>query len=414
MVIKNHLSKVGQLFLAMLLSTSVTSCSVEVDNREDKPDVDIANRTILVYMAAANTLTGADNADLREMQTIGRTGTLQGNRLIVYHHNTAGNHILKEVNLKDGNIDTLKIYDNSLSSVSATRMNQVIADTKEFAPAKDYGMVLWSHGNGWLEAVNTPDGRSTDEMPVNPLAFGQDDYTQRGSNLCMNIDVLASTLQNKDFSFFYFDACYMACVEVLYEMRKVGGYVIASTTETIVPGMPYDIGLPYLFAKGKADLNGAIAAIFKYVDTAYGNSENRTGSYAVLNLDKVEQLAVATKEFLKFKPTTPLGFKPQKYMYQTTCYHYDFQDIIENLKIDGDTQTQAEFEACRRNVIDAIGQVVESKYCTPSIWPGTSYQVALEHFCGMSSYYMTSASQASTRGYNKTAWWNDVAKYQFE
>lgn len=405
-MILSTLKNITTAIVVLIATIAVTSCDVTVDDKTP------SNRTILVYMAAANSLSGADTSDLAEMKAVAGTQAVKGNRLIVFHQNRSGNQVLKEVNLTTGNIDTLKIYDNSLSSVSIERMRQVIMDTEDLAPAYDYGLILWSHGNGWIVTDSSPNTRDLSSTK----AFGEENLN--GSSKYMNIDELATALNGFDFSFVYFDACYMGSVEVMYELRNSADYIIASSTETIVPGMPYDIGLPYLFAPGHADLEGAVNAIYNYVNTAYtGTSQyyNQTGTYALCKMSEMENLASRVRTFYSFHPVAPIDFKPQPFMYESTCYFFDLQDILENLQIDTeDSDLIAAFEAARLEAVQAISDVVVYKKNTEYIWPGHRDEVKLDKFCGLSTYFVKSGTQAVIRGYDTTSWWNDVARYQFQ
>lgn len=407
-LIKKSIFSIGLL----ALSTGLMSCSGDEPNPTPtptpEPEEETTNRTILVYMVASNSLGSwnYDTADIKEMTLAAQNGALKGNRLILFHQDTSGEQILKEVSPETGEIVELETLSPDLSSVSSARMEEVIGKVKKYAPADDYGMILWSHANGWIVQSATPD-----EYSVAPLAFGQE--TLNGKSLYMNTQTLASTLMGKDLSFIYFDCCYMACVEVLYDLIGVTDRVVASTAEVIAEGMPYHLTLPYLFAKGKADLEGAAKAVYDYVNAK--TDVNQTGTFAVFDMTKVDALAKATKDFYSLKPVTSSSFSPQRYMYETTCYHFDFGHIIENMNQNAEGDNSSEFVAARKKVLDAIDDVVTYKAATPYIWPGDRQsEIKVEHFSGMSSNYLTSASRASVKGYDQTAWWNDVARYLFE
>lgn len=195
------------LVTALLLPLFV-SCS---DSPEPEPAK--SHRTVLVYMAACNSLgsAGFDKLDLDEMQSAVRAGQLDGGRLLVFHAGTSGNYKLLEITPEE--IVTLKMYNENgeHSSVSAKFMSQVIDDTKRLAPADSYGLVLWSHGLGWLQNGITDDFADG----ISSQSWGE----ERGRT--MNISSLAAALSGKNLDFVYFDCCFMASVEVAYELRHV-------------------------------------------------------------------------------------------------------------------------------------------------------------------------------------------------
>lgn len=427
----NFLKTLIYTVIAGTLLPAMTSCELDFDHREEPgPTIEGAHRSILVYMVASNSLgTGRfDTADIDEMKTFARdnAGWLGNGRLLVYRQpykyvqNSSGGNVLSadepqlfEIMPHTGDTNVIKSYGNDVSSVSEARMREVIADFKAAAPNDEYGLVLWSHSDAWRVHSSSPDPAPTSTLSrsVMPLAFGQE--TVSGTSYFMNIPTLAGVLTGQDFEFVYFDCCYMASVEVFYEMRNVAPYIVGSAIEVIGEGMPYQLSLPHLFDTDSDYLQHAVEAVYEYVDAK--TDENRSGTYSVVDMSKIDRVAAAARAFYSLKPLAPRGFTPQKYMYQNPCYFFDFQHIIENLELpaDSDDSFATEFEAKRREVIDAIEDAVVYKANTPYMWPGY-YSIPLDHHSGMSSYYLTSLSQASTQGYNTTAWWKEVGRYQFE
>lgn len=408
--------------IAGILSTAMVSCSTSFDDKNDTdPTEKNASRTVLVYIVASNSLNGEDDGDIQEMQEAAKDNVFGDGRLLVYHqkYESYGTPVLKEIKSGSGDIDTLVTYDNNTSSVSPERMKQVITDMKSEAPADDYGIVLWSHSDGWIvrnpsssSSTSTVSGTSSNGG-ISTRAFGEEIIGS--TKKYMDISQLCDALEGENFSFVYFDCCYMACVEVLYEMREITPYVVGSTIEVIAEGMPYDLTLPYFFSSGDADLIGAVNANFDYIKAM--TDERQTGAFGVFDMSKIQALADATRNLYSYHPVTPEDFEPQKFMYERTCYYFDFQHIIDNLNLteDIDSSILTAFEEARQTVKDALEDAVIYKVNTDYIWPGNYYcEVKLDHFCGMSSYYITEQSQSTTKNYNETAWWNDVAKYQFE
>ena len=403
------------IFMAGMIISAITSCNNDISEVIWNKYNDTCQRTILVYMIAANSLNLYGNDDIAEMQEAAINNGFNGNRLLIYHQQYSGTPVLKEIKSGTGKIEILKNYDNSVPSLTIERMTEVFADTKNLAPADEYGLILWSHSLGWIMGnKNISDTQSISiGNNIAPLMFGEEKLS--GNTFYMDIDELSTALADQNFNFIYFDCCYMACVEVLYELRNVTRFIGASAAEVISEGMPYQKALPYLFSPGQADIVGAINATYQYIDAITGI--NRTGTFAIFDMQHMDRLAQYTKDFYSFKPTADSTFQPQKFMYETTCYFFDFQHIIENLHLpdDADEDIIEQFEISRQKVLDAIDALTIYKANTPFLWPtyGT-HEVELKYFCGISSYYITKYSQAQTRGYYFTSWWNDVSRYQFE
>ncbi|MDE5643940.1 MAG: hypothetical protein K2I56_10680 [Muribaculaceae bacterium] len=341
-------------------------------------------RTVLVYMVASNNLGIGkfDQADIEEMQKAADAGGVAGGRLLVYHVPASGDPVLKEV--RRGGIDTLAVYDSSESSVSSGRMRRVFADTKALAPARDYGLVLWSHASGWLQ-----DGMDDEiEAAPQPKAFGYD----KGQK--MNITALARTLEGEDFSFVYFDCCYMGAVEVAYELRDATEMIVASPSELPSAGMPYDLNVPCFFA-AEPDLVQAARNTFDCYDAMGGSS--RTCTMSVVRTEGMSRLAAAVRDiYLHAEESWPEGYEPQRYMTETRCYHFDLEYYIEALC--DDSGMLEEFRS-------ALSAVVLYEDATDYLWS----RLPIESHCGLSTFIFTGESQTAMKNYDTTSWYRDVA-----
>ena len=78
----------------------------------------------------------------------------------------------------------------------------------------------------------------------------------------MEIADLAAALTGH-FDFIMFDACFMASVEVLYELRDKADYFIASPAEIISDGFPYEAAAPYFWG-GEEDLKQVCREYYNY------------------------------------------------------------------------------------------------------------------------------------------------------
>jgi hypothetical protein len=82
----------------------------------------------------------------------------------------------------------------------------------------------------------------------------------------------------------------MASIEVLYEFRDKAQYVIASPTDILAEGFPYQSIVPYLTAgRGEEDLINIAAAYFDYYDKRSGLY--RSASISVVDLSRLEELS---------------------------------------------------------------------------------------------------------------------------
>ena len=380
------------ILLGLLASIGLWSCD---DNDEPAPPT--TPRTVLVYMVANNSLNGYDSFDLNEMQQAARQGDLGASRLIVYHHSMTNEPSLREIT-KSG-VKLLKKYDTATSSMESKRMLEVVSDMKSLAPANNYGLILWSHGQGWLQnGVDEGSSRGqADDTLATPLSFGVDGTKK------MNITTLAKTLEGSGFDYVYFDCCFMMGIEVVYQMRNVAPAIAGSVIELPANGMPYDKNLRYLMPES-VDLIAAARSTFDEYNKLTGIQ--RTCAMSVIKTDKLSQLASLTKQIYSAGNPVSKDFNPQKFMLPNLyvggqCYLFDFAQYIREKAAD-DTALLALWES-------ALNEAVEYAAATPKLWNN----IEINHHCGLSTYILNKPADADYNGYRELDWYKDVAQWVF-
>lgn len=365
------------------------ACGDEPDGPVPPGPSEPAQRTVLVYMVANNNLGSSryDRMDIEEMRRGAQAGGADNGHLVVYHAGYNASPTLVEV-LSD-RLDTLKVYSRDELSVSSARMAEVLDDVADKAPARQYGMILWSHGTGWLQ-----DGM---DEPVRNRSFGLDGRSS------MNITTLASTLADAPFnlSFIYFDCCYMMSVETLYQLRDAAPVIAGSTTELLTEGMPYDENLPCFFAEGEADLEGAAENTFRLYDSQSGQS--RTCTMSVVNTAGLDRLASAVRDiYEKATPGIPQGYTPQILTNTSvaSCHYFDLYDYIHAICKDFDGA-----ETLLRHFDYAFEATVVYSKATPKLWN----VVPLDRVHGLSTFILTGPHSASVKNYYTLDWYTDVA-----
>lgn len=367
-----------------------TGCSSDDDNDTPTPE---CPRSVLVYMVANNSLGSAnfDSDDLAEMVKAARQGDFGNARLIVYHHPRNANPVLKEITSK-GEI-TLKSYDQAEFSVSSARMNRVISDFMTEAPASHHGIIFWSHGSGWIEngiIENSSSAKANNfsqfSAPISPLSFGDD------GGRYMNVTTLARVLDGKGFDYIYFDCCYMAGIEVVYELRHCAPTIVGSATELPAAGMPYDKTLKYLL-KADADLITAAKTTFNTYDAMSGM--NRSCTISVIDTKGLDALADATRAIYIANNTTSPDFSPQYFM-TSSCYLFDFGQYVNDLA--------SQLPDLAADFNNALDDVVIYKAATPQFWE----ILTIDHHSGLSTF-IPNESQANKYHYDNLQWADDVA-----
>lgn len=385
---------VGCLFLT-------TACSD--DDPEPLPSGECL-RTVLVYMAADNSLSGLEQTDLNELKTgMAALGTTNIH-LLVYIDNKSQKPKLVEYVANNGKVteSVIKTYDarNSVG-VDETRevFNDVFGDSR--FKAQSYGLVYWSHGDGWIP---------------NPLPstrwIGQD--TGNGTHY-MNISDLVSILDEAPhFDFILFDACFMLSVEVGYELRDYADYILGSPTETPGTGAPYDKILPHMFAEDAAI--PMAQAYFKAYQDIYDEGRGISNDYwtggtaiGVMKTSELERLAQATSGLC----SDALAAGTVNDADLTSAFNYDKRSIYSSLYVGYHdmvelAQMLAPSDASFNTWKQAYDAVLVSWQTTPKVYSSVCGMFSMEGANGLSHYLPRANHDSATKAYQSTAWYQDA------
>lgn len=129
-------------------------------NQDDDPvPAEKVTRTVLAYIMADNSLSGFASIDIDEMMKGMEAVDASLYNLLVYVDDASreGSQSYKFPTLyrlskdKNGNVvkETVKEYKEQVSTDPAV-MQEVLKRAFTEYPAESYGLVLWSHGEGWI------------------------------------------------------------------------------------------------------------------------------------------------------------------------------------------------------------------------------------------------------------------------
>lgn len=345
--------------------------------------------TVLVYMAASNSLgsAGYDAKDLAEMRTAIEAGALRGSRLLVYHAASDGTTRLYELT-EDGETLITDYSNSTLLSVHGDRMAEVIETARRYAPSDQFGLILWSHGMGWLQ-----NGISDDSYPLPETGKLRSWGDENGRY--MNITTLAAVLEDAQPDWVWFDCCLMGNAETVFELRRATPYVVASSIELPPNGMPYDLTLKHLMNPAGADLVEAAKAVFEYYSDALGDDSRTDCAISVYSTSAFDDLATATADIYAVSETLlPTDYKPQ-YMVLSNRYYADMEHYITALcacLADGDELLAAWTEAFHRAVIYSdVTNAMKTK-------------LGINANCALSTYIYSNTAEAERRNYQTLEW----------
>lgn len=302
------------LIMLSLLLFMITSCGDKNSGNEIDRRQKSTKRTVLIYIAAANSLGGHgshgfDMSDLEEMERgvslVSEKDMLNAN-VLVYHERGQGDlsgyknkrvnpklyRLMKDPKTGKGEFEEIKEYPIQLSTDPKV-MGQVFADAYGAYPSASYGLVMWSHADGWLEGAPR----------VSTRWIGEDIYD--GVSYKMDILDFKKALNRAPYlDFIFYDLCLMQTAEVAYELRDEARYSLGSPAEIPGPGSPYDMMIPVYFQSNRFIVNDLADTYYNYyadtyTGTSVGNYPWRGGvSISIYDLTKAKEFADATFQLI--------------------------------------------------------------------------------------------------------------------
>lgn len=359
-------------------------------------------RTVLAYLAADNSLSTFALEDLAEMKEgMALIGDNNANLLVYIDVKGSSSPRLIELKNENGAVTetVVKTY-GSRNSVGVAETQEVFADvfSNSKYQAESYGLVYWSHGDGWLPYPLTAGTRWV----------GQD--TGNGDNR-MNISEFVEILATApSFDFILFDACFMQSVEVAYELRDYTNYCIGSPTEIPGPGASYDEVVPAMFSTGEVAVNIGKAYYEPYAAKYDGgkgiSNTNWTGgaSVCVLKTDQLDELARVTKEIL---PEAA-----DKAQLRSSVFDYDqrggsggyqdghvgYYDLLGMMHLIADDSAYATWKR-------AFDATVAYWNTTPMNYSSYVAMFSMENTNGVSCYIPTASDNLTDKAYRSTEWY---------
>lgn len=406
----NIISRPFKLNVLTILFT--VFCTVFISCESDDPDPytepTIAEQTVFMYLpwagggyiyaAVKNNITAFE-------QAIKDNNGLDGRKLLVFVSQNSSQSCLIKISYKNKTCvrDTLKSYEfSSLDYTTAEGLASILNDVKQIAPAKAYAMTIGAHGMGWLPADNTTTARvrlKSNAQRKERLTRYFGDPNQ--SAYQTDITTLAEAISNAGITMKYilFDDCYMSNIETAYDLKDVTEYIIASTSEVMMAGFPYnDIGKALLTNDYEAICNGFYNF---YINYTYNGKPYPHGTIGVTDCSQVDEMAQIMKEI---NTSFPDGVEHLYDIQKLDGYEYtiffDFGDYVDKLCTDN---------TLKETFNSQLEKLVPYKAHTPSYWTDfkdNGSAIAIETFSGI-----TCSDPSINIKYNvksaktKTAWY---------
>lgn len=387
------------IILAFIMSFGAISCITD-EVLIPLPPPSETEHTLFMYMPWSTDLTGYFERNITDFETTLKNNPLHNNRLIVFFSSSATEAKMFELKYEKGNIirDTLKEYKNP-AFTTANGITSILNDVKYFAPAKDYSMIISSHGMGWLPVP----GRSRTAKEVHDKYYWEYEgailtrfFGGQSPDVQTEISALTAGIANAEMKMDYimFDDCYMSSVEVAYDLKGVTDYLIACPTEIMAYGFPYHTVGKYLI--GDVDLHGVCEEFYEF----YSTYKYPYGTIAVTVTAELDSLAAVMKEInQKFSFNTSLLNVVQRMDGYSPVVFFDMGDYVSKLCTDETLYNRFKSQLDRTVPPDL-------SLHTPSYYSASRGEVVINTFSGVTisdpSTHNWAVNKAETAWYKAT------------
>lgn len=350
------------LFLMVVLS----SCN---SNNDNEPT--LVKKVLLVYLGGDNNLSYETDEKFNAI-TDGWDKSVE-NKILIYQDAQGRKPQLTEVG---GKFSEMYSQENSASPETFKR---VLAKAKSLYPTAEFNLLVFSHASGWLPSgeLNKPNTRSI-------IIDGKDE---------MELTDFASAIPDGMFHTIVFEACFMAGIEVAYELKDKTHYIAASSAEILSPGFTplYKDYVNLLFQENTQEFMQAAFNFYNSQSGAY-----RSATFSIVNTKKLDALIHFIRTNAKYNPE--INPNTIQIFDRNKNFFYDFEDYFAQLLAD-DTQKQT-----LKNLIE---ECVVWKIATPAFmqrWHGDENGFKINKHSGMTTYIINPNKPHLTEAYKKLKW----------
>jgi len=338
-------------------------------------DRDDYRKVVVLYLAANNNLSGyaQDNIDALKQGYL--PGEDDKDIMLVYKHLSGSAPELVRL-FKDatGKVveDVVSAYPDQ-NSATTDVMRGVLNKIKTIFPAREYGLILWSHATGWLPQGYYSSTKGLGVYMEDPYAHIVKSFAEdRGTE--MEITELREAIPYS-LSFILFDCCFMGGIETVYELKDKADYIIGSPTEVLATSFPYDKIMKPLF-ESDSDLEEVCQIFYDEYAAPAGTTPTvyNSATVALYDTDHLDKLAGVCKTI--FQNRRDAISKVDRYSVQPYYrfgkdYFFDLRHFISKVAT---VQELAQFD-------EALADVVIAKWTTPEF-----LDIPILNYSGISTY----------------------------
>ena len=397
-------------YLLLLAALVLAGC-----NGIERPFEGTFDQVLIYYGMGYNNLSNNLRTNLEQLSTDVLPGLSSDKAIVAFSHNVSayGNYstpnppvLMRFYRGWDGKpvIDTLKVYEDMTLSASGASIRRVLDDVRKDFPAHSYGMVVSSHGTGWLpprynyESEPSRRARAKLRQPENPWpetkAIGNQFVGTASNPTWVELPDFARAIP-MHLDYLILDTCLSGAVEVAYEFKDVCDRLVVSPTEILTAGMIYGTLSWDMFSGAEPDFNTYCREYYEYYDAQSGSY--RSGTISLVECAALDELAAAFRDIVDAHrdalAAEGLHDTVQRYFYGSSPlrFFYDLRDLCVGLGA----------SAAELGRLDAaLAAAVPYHAETP-----TFFDLRLDNCCGL-SVYIPEASRPQLNSYYRTLSWN--------
>jgi hypothetical protein len=277
--------------------------------------------TLMIYMAGDNgrvfetsagritlmaEMTSVGYRDLWEMGQIGTTDACA----VICLFDTQQAAYLVEVRKGRGMADSRIERLREVNTGDPQTLTDFVVRSATMFPAERYGLILWNHGQGWLDldpyaSVRGQSGKSelfrrSVSSQTRPIAF--DDSSKDFLDASELRDALERACEGigRRIDVVGMDACLMAMIEGARELVQVTDTFVASQEVEPMAGWPYTALLQRVNAKPDMDGEGfAIAVVEEYAQAYGGRTRGDTITQSAISTARTEATERLCRRFVR-------------------------------------------------------------------------------------------------------------------
>lgn len=386
-----------KILVAAAALLTLVSCSLF------EPEDPAPYRVTIMYAAAKSNLYSSISQDIEEFCRGSLPTKKSADIFLVYSHMPGVNPATRRLEYDyptepvlfrawrdpDGTYrrDTLITYPDSDISSTPEVMSKVLNDIRELFPAPHYGLVISSHGKGWI-----PTGYSENNSSIlfSPPAT-RELCIELVDGSGINVNQLPAAIPYK-LDYLAMDACLMGNIETAYEVRNLCDLLLVSPTEVLTDGFRYQTIGSLLTNVHDPALTSVAQEYFDHFNSLSGSFQS--ASITLLDCKKLEPLAEVCRKLVgKYRDaivSTPDN-TVKRYFYNELHWFYDMRDIFVKAGID---------EQELQELDDALDNAIIYARHTDHF-----FSLKMEDMCGL-AMYKPDPDLSELNEFYKTLAWN--------